>query len=51
MTGPTPGPRIEHAMAYDRSRGRLVLVGGYGRGSAPLADPWEWDGWRWMEVK
>jgi hypothetical protein len=49
--GPTPGPRVGHAMAYDRARGRLVLFGGFSEGSAPIGDTWEWDGARWTEIK
>ena len=51
MTGPTPGPRNGHAMAYDRARRRIVLHGGFGSGAAPLADTWEWDGTQWTEIK
>jgi hypothetical protein len=51
MTGATPGPRNGHAMAFDRSRHRLVLHGGFGSGPAPLGDTWEWDGARWAEFK
>jgi hypothetical protein len=34
-------------VAYDRFRQRLVLFGG--KGSAALADTWEWDGAAWLE--
>ena len=51
MRGPTPGPRVGHAMAYDRVRGRLVLFGGFSESTAPLGDTWEWDGARWTEIK
>jgi hypothetical protein len=50
MEGPTPGPRIAHAMAYDRSRERVVLFGGFGKDSALLGDTWEWDGTRWLKM-
>jgi hypothetical protein len=50
MRGPTPGPRVGHAMAFDRARGRLVLFGGFGDGGALLGDTWEWDGRTWTEV-
>src|SRR5262249_40830426 len=54
----TVTPRTGHALAYDSSRGRVVLFGG--EWSSPgtpspllgtprylLADTWEWDGWSW----
>ena len=48
-----PGARAEAALAYDSSRRRLVLFGGY-RGTGPqrvrLGDTWEWDGDRWQLV-
>lgn len=40
-----PPPRSDHAMAFDPTRGRTVLVGG--RGSQTLSDTWEWDGAAW----
>jgi len=46
----TPPARAEASVAYDSTRRRLVLFGGY-RGSGPsrerLGDTWEWDGERW----
>jgi cysteine-rich repeat protein len=30
VTDPHPGPRFQHAMAYDPKRGRIVLYGGFG---------------------
>ncbi len=50
-----PSPRIEHDMAYDKRRGRVVLFGG--GGVTPLgnlyspatATTWEWDGSRWVD--
>jgi hypothetical protein len=53
---PVVGPpaRVEHAMAYDASRGRVFLFGGAGRDweNLPLflADTWTWDGSAWAEV-
>jgi hypothetical protein len=38
-----------HAMAYDSVRGRVVLYGG-SDGESNLADPWEWDGRRWIRA-
>lgn len=42
----SPGPRRNHAMAYDSKRGRVVLFGG-SDGSALQASVWEWDGSNW----
>src|SRR5262245_51761016 len=42
---PGPGPRTEHAMAYDSTRGVSVVFGGYQFGR--LGDTWEWDGSEW----
>lgn len=39
--GPRPPARVDSAMAYDRARGELVLVGGFGRAeNTELADTW-----------
>jgi hypothetical protein len=35
-------------MTYDRTRGRVVLFGGYGPGG-PTSDTWEWDGISWIQ--
>ncbi len=41
VTGPRPSPRLDSAMAYDRARQELVLVGGFGRAeNTELADTW-----------
>ena len=46
-TPPTsPTPRVSHAMAYDRARGKVVLFGG-DDGLIDLDDTWEWDGSTW----
>jgi hypothetical protein len=54
MSGPTPGRRYSPAMAFDASRGRIVLHGGLevkGRGQyTAFADVWEWDGSRWTHL-
>jgi cysteine-rich repeat protein len=42
-----PPARSAHAMAYDSSRGVLVLFGGHGVGW--LNDTWEWNGTEWIE--
>jgi hypothetical protein len=39
-----PTPRYDAAMAYDSSRGKVVLWGGFGGGGG--MDTWEWDGTR-----
>lgn len=47
----SPTPRINHGMAYDRVRGRVVLVGGYDMETgALLGDVWHWDGTDWSMV-
>ena len=43
-----PPARRNHAMAYDESRHRLVLFGGYTPGY--VGDTWEWDGTEWTQV-
>lgn len=49
--GDMPAGRLQHAMAYDSRRGRVVMFGG--RSAAPdngdysFDDTWEWDGLRW----
>ena len=42
LTGATssPKPLLQHAMAYDSARGRVVLFHGY--------ETWEWDGNTWI---
>lgn len=50
--GDTPAARMQHAMAYDSRRGRVVLFGGRGSngheyGDYAFNDTWEWDGLRW----
>lgn len=45
----SPLARSFSAMAYDPSRGRVVLFGGRAEGQ-DLADTWEWDGSTWHEV-
>lgn len=42
-----PPPRLGHGLAWDLSRGRLVLFGGES-GYATLADTWERTGGRWI---
>jgi hypothetical protein len=45
-----PKPRVGHAMAYDASRSRVVLFGGYSSGPELFNDTWEWDGENWTQV-
>jgi cysteine-rich repeat protein len=45
-TGPA---REKHSLAYDSSRGRVVLFGGTFNGP-PLDDTWEWDGSGWQQI-
>ncbi len=44
----SPAARYGPAMAYDATRGRVVLFGGAGA-AGNLADTWEWDGSDWVE--
>lgn len=50
--GDTPAARMQHAMAYDSRRGRVVMFGGRGSDGHEYSDymfndTWEWDGTRW----
>ncbi|HWV99090.1 MAG TPA: kelch repeat-containing protein [Candidatus Acidoferrum sp.] len=50
--GDTPAARMQHAMAYDTRRGRVVMFGGrssdgHEYGDYSFNDTWEWDGTRW----
>ena len=45
----TPPARISHAMAYDSSRGKVILFGGYIANSGRTNDIWEWDGINWTQ--
>jgi hypothetical protein len=44
-----PGPRYQHAMAYDSDRNRVVLFGGRTK-QGTFNDTWEFDGQRWLRV-
>ena len=48
---PTPISRINHAMAFDRARGEVVLFGGAGVSLGPplYNDTWTWNGFSWTE--
>ena len=43
VSGSSPPPRREHAMAFDVARGKAVLFGGNNQLES-LGDTWEWDG-------
>jgi hypothetical protein len=45
LVGPSPSPRVGHAMAYDSARGVTVLFGGTSGGS----ETWEWNGAVWAQ--
>jgi hypothetical protein len=50
-----PGPRVDCGLAYDDSRQRVVLFGGFWFGpdlarSSYLSDTWEWDGAEWTQI-
>jgi len=45
-----PSARSSHAMAYDASRERVILVGGLGSDLSPLDDTWEWNGSSWLRT-
>ena len=47
-SAPIPLPRCQHAMAYDNTRGRVVLFGGLGSNGSKVDDTWEWDGTTWI---
>ena len=47
-----PAPRSEGHLAYDDSRGVIVMFGGEGAQTIPtLNDTWEWNGARWSRVR
>lgn len=45
MPATVPQGRSGAGIAFDPSRGVLVMFGGFGNG--PLSDTWEWDGTNW----
>ena len=46
-----PRPRVNHAMAFDVMRQRVVLFGGDSVGGGLFGDTWEWDGDSWTQVQ
>jgi hypothetical protein len=51
MIGIPPPARSGHAMAYDSSRGMVVLFGGEDKRGELLEDTWGWDGANWIELR
>jgi hypothetical protein len=45
----SPPARSDHALAYDKTRGKTVLFGGSEGAGMPIAETWEWDGTNWMQ--
>ncbi len=45
-----PQPRINHSMAYDAARQRVVVFGGVDGNGSSLGDTWVWDGSYWTQV-
>ena len=45
-----PSIRAQHAMAYDSSRGKVVLFGGHDVNGTQLNDTWEYDGTNWAQI-
>lgn len=45
-----PSARIGHALAYDSTRGVIILFGGYDSSGALLNDTWEWNGSTWVQA-
>ncbi|MCB9879569.1 MAG: hypothetical protein H6835_18395 [Planctomycetes bacterium] len=48
-TANAPSARYRSACCYDEVRGRIVLYGGFGSGTA-LTDTWEYDGNDWTQI-
>lgn len=47
--GPVPMGRSNHAMAYDRARGVIIMFGGYRLDGTQLDDTWQWSG-SWTQL-
>ena len=51
FVGSGPGLRRHIKLAYDSSRDRLVMYGGYDDAGLEIrADTWEWDGRQWLRI-
>lgn len=46
----SPPARSYHAMAYDPTRGTVLLFGGLTGSNQKLGDTWEWNGTTWTQV-
>jgi len=49
LTGPSPPPRVDAAMAYDAADGYLLLFGGYD-GTTVYNDTWEFHDGGWTKI-
>jgi hypothetical protein len=47
----SPSPREGAAMAFDSTRNRAVLFGGFDTNNGRMADTWEWDGTNWSQMR
>lgn len=45
-----PAARLTPLMVYDRSRGHVVLYGGFTRAPNTFNDMWEWNGSNWLPI-
>lgn len=45
----SPGPRCCTGMAYDASRARSLIFGGFAPGVGFTAETWQWDGSDWLQ--
>jgi hypothetical protein len=48
VEGEAPPARVHPAMAFDVTRGKVVMTGGSNAPGTVLSDTWEWDGQRWI---
>jgi hypothetical protein len=48
VEGESPPARVHPAMAFDVTRGKIVMTGGSNAPSTVLSDTWEWDGQIWV---
>ncbi len=47
---PGPPPLVSHTMAFDPTRGTVVMHGGLNNGSTTSIETWEWNGSQWSLV-